>query len=133
MKIVLDANVLVSGIQSPHGVPAAVLRALLTERVSLCFDERILSEYRGILSRGKFDFDSEPVAELLSFLEAAGFPTLAHPLDLALPDPSDQMFIEVAVFGQADFLVTGNLKHFPKSARQGIVVVSPRAFIDALL
>ena len=133
MKIVLDANVLVSGILSPHGVPAAVLRALLTERVSLCFDERILSEYRGVLSRGKFDFDSELVAELLPFLEAAGFPTLAQPLDLALPDPSDQMFIEVAVFGQADFLVTGNLKHFPKSARQGIVVVPPRAFIDALL
>lgn len=133
MKIVLDTNVLVSGMLSPHGPPAAVLRALLTERVRLCFDERILSEYRDVLSRGKFAFDRELVAELLSFLEAAGFPALAQPLDLVLPDPADQMFIEVAVSSQADFLVTGNQKHFPRSARQGIAVVSPRGFLDALL
>lgn len=133
MKIVLDTNVLVSGILSPHGPPAAVLRALLTERVRLCFDERILSEYRDVLCRGKFAFDRELVAELLSFLEATGFPALAQPLDLALPDPSDPMFIEVAMFSQADFLVTGNLKHFPSSARQGVTVVSPRAFLDSLL
>jgi putative PIN family toxin of toxin-antitoxin system len=133
LKIVLDTNVLVSGVLSPHGPPAAVLRALLTERVRLCFDERILSEYRHVLSRGKFAFDRELVAEVLSFLEAAGFPALAQPLDLVLPDPADQMFIEVAVFSQADFLVTGNLKHFPRSARRGIAVVSPREFLDALL
>jgi putative PIN family toxin of toxin-antitoxin system len=133
LKIVLDTNVLVSGILSPHGPPAAVLRALLTERARLCFDERILSEYRDVLTRGKFAFDRELVTELLSFLEAAGFPVLAQPLDLAMPDPADQMFIEVAVFSRADFLVTGNAKHFPKSARVGIAVVSPREFLDALL
>ena len=97
----------------------------------MCFDERILSEYRDVLSRGKFAFDRALVEELLSFLEAVGLPILAPPLDLTLPDPADQMFIEVAVF--ADFLVTGNLKHFPKTARQGIAVVSPREFIDVLL
>lgn len=133
MKIVLDTNVLVSGILSPHGPPAAVLRALLTERVRLCFDERILAEYRDVLCRGKFAFDRELVAELLSFLEASGFRALAQPLDLALPDPNDQMFVEVAVFSQADFLVTGNLKHFPRSARQGIAVASPREFLEAML
>ncbi|MCZ6658625.1 MAG: putative toxin-antitoxin system toxin component, PIN family [Gammaproteobacteria bacterium] len=133
MNIVLDTKVLVSGILSPHGPPAAVLRALLSERASLCFDERILSEYRDVLSRGKFAFDRQLVEELLVFLEAAGLPILAPPLDLTLPDPADQMFIEVAVFGSADFLVTGNLKHFPKTARQGVTVVSPRECIEALL
>jgi len=116
---------------SPHGPPAAALRALLTERVRLCFDERILSEYRDVL--GKFAFDRELVEELLHFLEAAGSPVLAAPLKLALPDPADQMFVEVAVSGHADFLVTGNLKHFPKGARQSTEVLSPRDFIDALL
>ena len=133
MNIVLDTNVLVSGILSPHGPPAVVLRALLSERASVCFDERILSEYRDVLARGKFAFDTELVEGLLAFLEAAGTPILAPPLDLTLPDPADQMFIEVAVFGSADFLVTGNLKHFPKAARKGIAVVSPRAFIEELL
>ncbi len=133
MRIVLDTNVLVSGILSPHGPPAAVLRALLTERVMLCFDERILSEYRGVFARGKFSFDRELVEELITFLETAGSPTLAAPLATALPDPSDQMFIEVAVASHADFLVTGNLKHFPDKATEGVSVVSPRAFLDAML
>lgn len=133
MKVVLDTNVLLSAIRSPNGPPAAVLRALLTERVAICFDERITSEYRNVLTRGKFTFDSEPVEKVASFLEAAGSPTLAAPLPIVLPDPWDQMFIEVAVAGQADFLVTGNLKHFPKSARVGVRVVSPREFLDAIL
>jgi putative PIN family toxin of toxin-antitoxin system len=133
LKIVLDANVLVSGILSPNGPPAAVLRALLTERVSLCFDERIVSEYRAVLTRSKFSFDRELVEELIGFLEAAGSPTLAAPLAVTLPDPWDQMFIEVAVSGDADFLVTGNLKHFPEPARAGVRVISPREFLEALL
>ncbi len=133
MNIVLDTNVLVSGILTSFGPPAAILRAVLTERVVVCFDERILSEYRDVLARGKFAFDRQLVEELLAFLEAAGLPILAPPLDLTLPDPADQMFIEVAVFGNADFLVTGNLKHFPKTARQGIAVVSPREFVEVLL
>ena len=133
MRIVLDTNVLVSGILSPHGPPAAVLRALLTERVMLCFDERILSEYRDVLTRGKFSFDRELVEELIAFLEAAGSPTLAAPLATTLPDPGDQMFIEVAVASQVDFLVTGNLKHFPGKATEGVSVISPRAFLDSML
>lgn len=133
MKIVLDTNVLVSGILSPNGPPAADLRALLTERVILCFDERIVSEYRHVLTRTKFSFDRELVEELIGFLEAAGSPTLAPPLAVRLPDPWDQMFIEVAVSSHADFLVTGNLRHFPETARAGVEVVSPRTFVDLLL
>lgn len=133
MRIVLDTNVLVSGILSPNGPPAAVLRALLTERVRLCFDERIVSEYRDVLKGTKFSFDRALVDELIGFLESAGSPTLAAPLAVTLPDPWDQMFIEVAVASGADFLVTGNLKHFPNEAREGVKVVSPRAFLDALL
>ena len=133
MRIVLDTNVLVSGILSPHGPPAAVLRALLTERVTLCFDERILSEYRDVLTRDKFSFDRELVKELVAFLEAAGSATLAAPLSLSLPDAGDQMFIEVAVVSRADFLVTGNLKHFPDRARERVAVVSPREFLDVML
>lgn len=133
MKIVLDTNVLVSGILSPNGPPAAVLRALLTERVTLCFDERIVSEYRDVLTRTKFAFDRELVEELIGFLESAGSPTLATPLAVTLPDPWDQMFVEVAVSSNADCLVTGNLRHFPETARAGVRVVSPREFLDVLL
>jgi putative PIN family toxin of toxin-antitoxin system len=133
LKIVLDTNVLVCGILSPNGPPAAVLRALLTERVTLCFDERIVSEYRDVLTRTRFSFDPDLVEELIGFLESAGSPTLAAPLAVTLPDPWDQMFIEVAATSNADCLVSGNLKHFPETARAGVRVVSPREFLDVLL
>jgi predicted nucleic acid-binding protein len=82
---------------------------------------------------GKFSFDRDVVEELINFLEAAGTPTLAAPLPVTLPDPWGKMFIEVVVASQADFLATRNLKHFPEEAREGVRVVSPREFLEALI
>ena len=100
--------------------------------VSICFDERILSEYRIVLARSKFDFDAARVAVLLEFLEAIGEPVLPPPLNLSLRDPSDEAFVEVAVASAADFLVTGNLKHFPAERLRGVRAISPRALCDVL-
>ena len=132
MKIVLDTDVLVSGLLSPQGDPAAILRCILAGSTSVCFDERILSEYRDVLVRRKFGFDATQVAVLLEFLEATGEPVLATPLNLLLPDPSDGMFIEVAIASNADCLVTGNLKHFPTEHMRGVRAVSPRALCEML-
>ena len=132
MKVVLDTNVLVSGLLSPRGIPATVLRSVLAGSVSICFDERILSEYRHVLARSKFDFDAEGVAVLLEIIEATGQPVLAPPLNLSLPDPSDAPFVEVAVACAADFIVTGNLRHFPAESLRGVRAIAPRGFWDML-
>ena len=55
MRIVLDTNVLVSGFLSPHGPPGAILRSILTGSITLCFDERILAEYRDVLMRAPLE------------------------------------------------------------------------------
>lgn len=132
MKIVLDTNVIVSSLLSTEGVPATVLRCVLAGRVSICFDERILSEYRRVLVRSKFGFDATQVAILLEFLEANGEPVLATPLNLPLPDPSDAMFIEVAIASDAECLATGNMKHFPAECLQGVRAVTPRVLCEML-
>lgn len=133
MKLVLGTNVLVSAVLSPNGASAAVLRLLLTEQSTLCFDERILSEYRDVLDRSKLVFDVTLVDELLNFLELTGTPVLAPPMALELPHPWDQMFVEVTSAGSADFLVTGNPKDFPSSKRAGVEVVTPRELLKLLL
>ena len=132
MKIVLDTNVLVSGLLSPHGAPATVLRSVVAGSASICFDERILAEYRSVLARSKFGFDADQVAVLLEFLEATGQPVVAPPLALSLPDPSDEAFVEVAIASAADFLVTGNLKHFPAPNLRGVRAIAPRRLCDTL-
>ena len=84
-----------------------------------------------MLRREKFAFDQDLTDPLLAFLETEGELVASAPLGLALPDPADAMFLEVAAAGGADFLVTGNLRHFPTGMRSGLVVLSPREFLDA--
>jgi len=131
MKIVLDTNVLVAGLLSPFGPPAQVLQLLLSGAVKLCYDGRVLAEYRQVLARPVFDFDTELTGAVLDYLEHAGELTAATPWPLELPDPDDAAFLEVAAAGRADYLVTGNLRHFPSRKRRGLKVVTPAQFLAA--
>ena len=130
MKIVLDTNVLVAGLLSPFGTPAQALQLILAGKVDLCVDARILTEYRDVLARPKFGFDADAVADLMEFIEQIAETVAPTPWGLELPDPADAMFLEVAHAGQADYLVTGNLKHFPARKRRQVKVVTPAQFID---
>lgn len=80
------------------------------------FDDRILAEYRAVLSGPKFWLKKDEREAVLEALENIGQHINAPPLVLKLPDPDDAPFVEVAVEGMCDFLVTGNKKHFPARA-----------------
>ena len=129
MKIVLDTNVLVAGLLSPFGPYGDIVRLVSSGDLVLCFDARILSEYREVLSRPKFHFNQYQVAALLDFIEHQGWVTAAVPLPEPLPDPDDEPFLEIAISAPASYLVTGNAVHFPLKFRRGIKVVSPADFL----
>lgn len=130
MKIVLDTNVVVSGLLCPFGPSGEVVRIVVSGELQLCYDARILSEYEEVLLRPKFSFTSADVYDLLEQIEACGFAVAAKPLAERLPDPDDEPFLEVALAGEARYLVTGNLKHYPAKKRQDILVVSPRELLE---
>lgn len=130
MKIVLDTNVLISGLLRPYGLPAAILRLVVVGKVTVCYDERILEEYREVAGRPAFQLDRSQVGALFAAIKARGELVCAEPLPAVLPDPDDAMFLEVARAAKADYLVTGNLKHYPPKLRQPIAVVTPREFCD---
>jgi putative PIN family toxin of toxin-antitoxin system len=129
MKIVPDTNVLVAGLLAPFGPCGDIVRMVSAGNLTLCLDARILSEYREVLERPKFDFDHDKVAAILDYIEHQGWTVAASPLSLSLPDPDDEPFLEVAVSGGADYLVTGNAAHFPPELCQGVAVVSPADFL----
>ena len=131
MRIVVDTNVLVSGLLSPFGPPGAIVSLASAGRLSLCYDARILAEYTEVLHRPAFPFDADAVAALTAQIEAGG--VLASPVPLAkrLPDAADEPFLEVAVAARAECLVTGTSAHFPPECRAGVLVLSPREFIDS--
>ena len=128
MRIVLDTNVLVSGLLSPYGPSAEVVR-MTVEKVHICYDIRIFHEYREVLSRKKFSFDSHSVKDILDHIRAGGYLVNANPLDRSLPDPNDESFLEAALTGRAECLVTWNVKHFPEKLCQGMRILTPDAFL----
>ena len=118
-RIVLDTNVLVAGLLTPFGATARLIDALIAGEAVICYDSRILIKYRQVLERPKFGFDSDTAIELVNDLEYSGIRIVAPPLALTLPAPDDAMFIEVALAGHVDYLVTSNLRHFPAKSRSG--------------
>lgn len=128
MRIVLDTNVLISGVLNPHGAPGSILNAVLNEQITVLVDSRILFEYRDVLLRPRFRFPRDYVESVLEFLEHEGTHITAGPTPAVIPDAADIPCYEVAVAGQAHCLVTGNARHFPATP----LVVSPREFLDTL-
>ncbi len=132
MRLVFDTNVLVSALLTPGGTSDRALRAAVAIGATFLYDERMLAEYRAVLSRPKFRVAIAPplIERLVSGLIASGEKIAALRADLALPDPDDTPFLEVALTGRADALVTGNARHFQPS--HGVTVISPSGLLKLL-
>jgi putative PIN family toxin of toxin-antitoxin system len=114
IRAVIDTNVLVSGLLAPNGNESLVLLAVRQGLIMPCFSEEIYSEYRGVLARRKFSFPPQILA-LLSMILRCGEPVRPEKSLVSSPDPGDTKFLDCAFASQADFLVTGNKRHFPGS------------------
>jgi uncharacterized protein len=128
MRLVVDTNVLVSALLTPAGVAAHFLeRFFAGSGYELLVDARILDEYRRVLGRPEFGFDSGALSELLAAVKAFGLEVDAMPIAVRLPDADDLPFLEVAVAGRAHALVTGNARHFiPVQGSHTVRVLNPR-------
>ena len=133
MTIVVDTNVLVSGLLNPRGAPSRIVDLIVAGDAGLVVDDRILDEYSEVLGRQEFGFDRKDVDTLLAAVAATAVHVSCVPLAAKLPDPDDEPFLEAALAAKADALVTGNLRHFPTLLREGIAVFSPSEFLARLV
>ena len=130
MNIVLDTNVLVSGLLTPFGPSGEIIRMVFGGNLVLLYDARVLLEYEEVLNRPKFEFNKEHINTLLDFVKQNGKLVSPLPLKTPLPDPDDEPFLEVSIAGEANCLVTGNKAHYPAVSRQGIRIFSPAKFLE---
>jgi putative PIN family toxin of toxin-antitoxin system len=122
-RIVIDTNVLISAAIQPHGRPARLLELVASRAVELCISEEVLAEYSEVFSRPKFAaLDRRSVARLLAAI--AGEATVVSPANRLAesPDESDNRFYECAAAAEADYIVTGNARHFNKPYRTTKIV-----------
>jgi uncharacterized protein len=133
MRVVIDTNGLVSGVMNPHGSPGRVVDSIVSQAISVLYDDRILLEYRDVLLRPFFGFQAADVNALVDFIEFSGEQTNAGPANVVLPDPTDLPFLEVAIAASAYALVTGNLKHFkPVRGRHSVSILSPAELLGLI-
>ena len=130
-RVVIDTNILVASLIQPVGFCGRLLDLVVDGAADACVDDRILAEYAEVLPRRKFHLPPEKIETTLDFSRQSGIPVIAHPLSVALPDPDDLPFLEVAASGHA-ILVTANLRHFPKAATGTVRVLSPAECLEAL-
>lgn len=129
ITVVVDTNVVVSGILKPGGREATVLNLIAEGRLTWCTSEPILKEYRRVLV-AKLHLAPRPVEFYLSLARAGPFFVPDVVLTTSADEP-DNRFYECAHAARADFLVTGNLKDFPLSP-VGTRIVNARQLLDRL-
>lgn len=132
IRAVIDTNVLVSGLLSPAGNEALILLAIHQGLVHPCFSEEILDEYAAVLARPKFAFPSDQIAAALGMFRGRGELFLPKASAAASSDPGDTKFLQCAEAAQADFLVTGNKRHFPAGSCGVTQIVSAGELLDRI-
>lgn len=133
MIIVLDTNVLVSGLLKGNSNPGIIMQQVVTGKLITAYDFRIINEYREVLSRPRFQFRQQNVDAILKVIEAEGVLIQPQPLGLALEDPGDLPFIEVATAYKGALLVTGNQKHFKGCEAIGVKLITPAELVRMLI
>ena len=131
MRVVLDTNVLVSAMLTARGTCADIIDLLRDGAIATVLCDRIVDEYAEVLARPEFGFPAASVARVLQSIVAASEVCIVTIIGPVLPDPNDQVFIDLALSADVDALVTGNRKHFgPLSGGARPLILSPRELVD---
>jgi putative PIN family toxin of toxin-antitoxin system len=131
VRVVLDTNVVVSAVMTSHGTCAQIIDLLADGVFELHVDDRILAEYDSVLQRPQLKIVPEDAAMLLELIRSIADPVAALPLRVQLPDPGDLPFLEVAAASES-LLATGNARHYPRSSRAGVAVLTPVEFLELI-
>jgi len=132
MRLVLDTNLLVSALLKPGSVPDRALSAVWSTGAVVLYDSRLEEEYRDVLMRPKFRaIERQRITDFLVTLAERGHDVgKIAAWEGAMTDDDDRIFVEVALAGRADAIVTGNLRHYPSDLG---FAVHPPATLLALI
>jgi putative PIN family toxin of toxin-antitoxin system len=129
MRVVLDTNILISACWKPGGLEEQVIEVGLAGHFTMAASPALWAEYVEVLARPKFLKLKPRIDTLFARLEAKVLKTATHSKLTLASDPDDNIILECALDAGANYIITGNLKHYPLDwpvAR----IVNARQFFD---
>ena len=133
IRVVIDTNVVVSAALNDDGLPAAVLSLAINRAVLMFVSPAVLTEYETVLHRPRLKLNPKRISAILADIRAAS--RLVHPGGIVAEiknDDPDNRFLECARAAAAEYLVTGNTKHFPETF-ETTTIVTPKQFVELVL
>ena len=129
LRLVIDTNILVSAALKPEGLQRTVLLLAIARPARLYVSDAIVAEYGQVLSRPELQIRKGLRHQLLQLIRSHAHPvTPLRPLHMTI-DPDDNKFLECADAARADYLVTGNQRHFPRFWKKTKIITS-REFVS---
>jgi predicted nucleic acid-binding protein len=108
-----------------NGIPAKILASVLNGKIKILYDNRIIFEYIEVLSRKNFGFNIEIINSMVDYFKTDGEFENSEYINRKFIDETDKKFYEVHKSGESQYLITGNIKHFPKED----TIIIPRDFL----
>jgi uncharacterized protein len=131
VRVVLDTNVLISGLLG--GAAAEIIAHWRNDAFDVIVSQEIVEEYERVLSRPKFNLPEWVVQELLDYVRRrAQWSEQQLDLGSVVRDPADAKFLEAAVAGHADLIVSGDYDLLDLGRFESIAIISLREFLDRL-
>ena len=128
---VIDTNVLVSSMLKHDSIPGIIVDLCTNGPITPIINDKIVDEYREVLTRNKFDFSEEDVDNAINDFISSAISCDRVDIDEYFKDKGDIVFYEIVMSSNQyrdTYLVTGNIKHFPIKP----FVVTPREMLEII-
>ncbi len=131
MSVVIDTNIFMAALLNPSGAPAKIRQRWRQRQFETLVSAPVWTEYANVLIQAP-TISAIDVTLLLTELRAFSRQVEISGTLHICKDPDDDKFLETAVTGGADFLVTKNLKHFPRKLYNRVRIVNVATFLKEL-
>jgi uncharacterized protein len=129
LRLVIDTNVLISAALKPNGLQRTVFLLATTKPARWYVSAKILQEYATVLARPELKIRKSLRLQFIQLIKNHSYSVKPSYLEQITVDPDDNIFLECADAARADYLVTGNQRHFPKFWKK-TKVINSREFLD---
>ena len=131
LRLVIDTNVVVSAALNPKGLQRTVFLLATTKPARWYVSKPIMEEYAAVLARPELKIRKSLRLQLIQLIKNHTYSVTPSQLPQVTADPDDNIFLECADAARADYLVTGNQRHFPRFWKKTKIIHS-REFLDII-